>query len=251
MATGSAIEWTEASWNPITGCTKVSTGCKHCYAERMSKRLQAMGSPNYQNGFRLTLHERVLPLPLGWKRPRRIFVNSMSDIFHPDVPDEFIVRMWSIMAQASQHQFQVLTKRPERLASVDRLISWAPNIWMGVSVENCRYLSRADLLRECHAEVKFLSCEPLLGSLVDLDLTGLDWVIAGGESGPGARPMDAKWAKELRDNCAASGVAFFFKQWGGSNKKKTGRSLEGRTWDEFPRANAKERGSLPLIGMEG
>lgn len=234
MAASSSIEWTEATWNPLTGCTKVSPGCKHCYAERMAKRLQAMGHPNYANGFKLTLHEHLLDLPLTWKRPRTIFVNSMSDLFHKDVPVEFIQRVFLTMVRASHHRFQVLTKRPERASELSRILPWAANIWLGTSVENERYVHRIDALRETGAKIKFLSLEPLLGPLPRLDLRGIDWVIVGGESGPRARPLDPAWVIEIRDQCVSAGVPFFFKQWGGTNKKRTGRLLEGRTWDEMP-----------------
>ncbi len=234
MATNSAIEWTEATWNPVTGCNKVSPGCKHCYAERMAKRLKAMGVPNYRNGFKVTLQEQMLELPLKWKKPRTIFVNSMSDLFHKDVPVDFIRRVFDVMVQAEWHQFQVLTKRSERLAELSPILSWAPNIWMGVSVENETYVSRIDDLRRSSADVKFLSLEPLLGPLPNLDLRDIDWVIVGGESGPGARPMDAEWVTDLRDQCKAADVPFFFKQWGGVQKGKNGRELEGQTYSELP-----------------
>jgi protein gp37 len=233
MAT-SKIEWTESTWNPLTGCTKVSPGCKHCYAERMARRLQAMGQPNYRNGFKLTIHEHVLELPLHWKQPQTIFVNSMSDLFHEDVPLEFIQKAFEIMRQAHWHTFQVLTKRSARLVELDKELDWPDNVWMGVSVENAKYTFRIDHLRETHARIKFLSLEPLLGPLFNLDLDYIDWVIVGGESGPRARPMDRSWVTDIRDQCLGVGVPFFFKQWGGVNKKKTGRELEGRTWDELP-----------------
>jgi protein gp37 len=233
MATGSTIEWTEATWNPVTGCDKISPGCKHCYAERMSRRLQAMGQSNYRNGFDLTLQPNMLELPLRWRKPKTIFVNSMSDLFHKDVPTAFVQRVFAIMREAHWHRFQVLTKRADRLAALDRELTWTSNIWMGVSVESMKYARRIDDLRRTHAAVKFLSLEPLLGPL-DLDLTGIHWAIVGGESGPKARPMKAEWVTSLRDQCARSHVPFFFKQWGGFNKKKTGRELEGRTWNEMP-----------------
>ncbi len=234
MATNSSIEWTEATWNPLTGCTKVSAGCKHCYAERMAKRLKAMGSPNYQNGFKLTLQPQMLNVPYTWRKPRKVFVNSMSDLMHPEVPDEYIVQVFEVMNDNLQHRFQLLTKRPERLASIEHLVSWTANIWMGVTVENDRFLSRVDLLRDCGAEVKFLSLEPLLGPLSDLALNEIDWAIVGGESGPKARPMEAWWATELRDKCVESSVPFFFKQWGGVQKHRHGRLLEGREWNQIP-----------------
>jgi protein gp37 len=234
MAQGSGIEWTESTWNPVTGCTKVSPGCKHCYAERMAERLQAMGQRNYRNGFELTLQPHMLELPLRWKKPQVIFVNSMSDLFHDDVPLDYIQRVFGVMRQASWHRFQVLTKRAERLELVHRMLPWPVNVWMGVSVESGRYCYRIDHLRATGAQVKFLSLEPLLGPLPQLDLSGIDWVIVGGESGPGARPMDPAWVLDLRDQCLAAGVPFFFKQWGGPQKKRAGRMLDGRTWDQMP-----------------
>lgn len=230
----SSIEWTESTWNPLTGCTKISPGCKFCYAERMAKRLQGMKQPRYANGFELTLHEDVLELPLSWRKPQRIFVNSMSDMFHKDVPESFIQNTFDVMRRAAWHQFQVLTKRSDRLLELSPAIAWPRNVWMGVSVERQDYMSRIDDLRGTGAAVKFLSLEPLLGPLRDLDLGGIDWVIVGGESGPGARPMDEQWVLDIRAQCRAAGVPFFFKQWGGFNKKKSGRLLEGRTWDEWP-----------------
>lgn len=234
MGDNSSIEWTEATWNPLTGCTKISPGRKHCYAERMAKRLQAMGQPNYTHGFRLTLHESMLDAPLHWKRPRRIFVNSMSDLFHRDVPEAFILRVFETMNLAHHHRYQVLTKRSERLRGLSAGLPWAPHIWMGVTVEHADYAHRIDDLRETEAHLKFLSLEPLLGPLPQLDLTGTDWVVVGGESGPKARPMDPEWVRDIRDRCAAWGVPFFFKQWGGVNKKKAGRELDGRAWEEMP-----------------
>lgn len=233
MAT-SKIEWTESTWNPLTGCTKVSPGCKHCYAERMALRLQAMGQPNYRNGFKLTMHTHVLDLPLGWKQSLMIFVNSMSDLFHEEVPEEFIQRVFDVMRRAHWHTFQILTKRSTRLSELDKVLIWPENVWMGVSVEDDRYAFRIDHLRRTHAQIKFLSLEPLLGPLPHLNLEGIHWVIVGGESGPKARPMDRSWVIDIRDQCQRAGVPFFFKQWGGINKKKTGRLLEGRTWDELP-----------------
>jgi protein gp37 len=234
VATKSAIEWTESTWNPLTGCTKISPGCKHCYAERMALRLQAMGQPNYVRGFDLALHETALELPLRWKKPQTIFVNSMSDLFHKAVPVEFILKAFDVMGRADWHRYQILTKRSERLRELSPLLPWKPQIWMGVSVENLEYVHRIERLRETGAHVKFLSLEPLLGPLPGLNLRGIDWVIAGGESGPGARPMDPAWVCEIRDQCLDAGVPFFFKQWGGTRKKKAGRELEGRTWDEMP-----------------
>jgi len=230
----SQIEWTESTWNPVTGCTKISPGCKHCYAERMAWRLQAMGQPNYTNGFEVTLHEHMLSRPLEWKKPQTIFVNSMSDLFHKDVPLEFIQKVFAVMQQAHWHQFQVLTKRSERLLELSQYLEWTPNVWMGVSVESEKYTFRIDHLRQTGAMVKFLSLEPLLGPLPSLDLTGVDWVIVGGESGPGARPLKREWVTDIRDQCQRVKVPFFFKQWGGVRKKQRGRELEGRTWDEMP-----------------
>lgn len=234
--TKSKIEWTQSTWNPITGCTKVSPGCKFCYAERMAKRLQAMGKPAYQNGFQVTIHEELFEYPLQLKSPRLIFVNSMSDLFHEKVPDDVILRLFDVMNRASWHTFQVLTKRAERLSQFSPSVQWADNIWAGVSVENADYLHRIDCLRATGAKVKFLSLEPLLGPLSNLNLTGIDWVIVGGESGPGARKMEPSWATEIRDACIQQAVPFFFKQWGGTNKKKNGRMLDDRTWDELPTA---------------
>jgi protein gp37 len=235
MAQGSGIEWTESTWNPVTGCTKISPGCKHCYAERMAERLQAIGQENYRNGFRLTLQPRMLELPLRWKKPQTIFVNSMSDLFHKDIPLDYIQRVFDVMRRAHWHRFQVLTKRSERLVRINAALEWAPNIWMGVSVESDQYRSRIDELRATRALLKFLSLEPLLGPLHGLDLRSIDWVIVGGESGPQARPMDPAWASDLRDQCRRAEVPFFFKQWGGRNKKKAGRMLEGRTWNQMPK----------------
>ncbi len=234
MALGSGIEWTESTWNPVTGCNKISPGCKYCYAERMAERLQAMGQPNYRNGFELTLQPQMLELPLQWKKPQTIFVNSMSDLFHKDVLLEYIQRVFDVMRRAHWHRFQVLTKRADRLAELSPEIEWPNNVWMGVSVENANYVGRIDDLRTTGAAVKFLSLEPLLGPLPKLKLKGIDWVIVGGESGSCARPMAPEWATDIRDQCAKAGVAFFFKQWGGKNKKKAGRVLEGKTYDAMP-----------------
>ncbi len=235
MSTRSSIEWTESTWNPLTGCTKISPGCKNCYAERMSLRLQAMGQANYTNGFNLTLHEQALQLPLSWKRPQMIFVNSMSDLFHRDVPLEFVQRVFDVMQQASWHVFQVLTKRSQRLAELNAYLDWPPNVWMGVSVENNDYTFRIDHLRQTSACIKFLSLEPLLGPLLNLDLSGIDWVIVGGESGPFSRRLEKEWVLGIRDQCLRQNVPFFFKQWGGFNKKVAGRMLDGATWDQMPR----------------
>jgi protein gp37 len=228
------IEWAEASWNPVTGCDKISSGCMNCYAERMAFRLQTMGNPNYTKGFTVAPHPQLLNLPLAWRAPRVIFVNSMSDLFHKGVSDEFILQVFDIMGRASWHTFQILTKRSDRLKDLSPRLPWRDNIWMGVSVENRDCAFRIDDLRQCAASVKFLSCEPLLGPLGELDLENIDWLIVGGESGPGARPIRKDWVVSLRDQCVTKGIPFFFKQWGGTNKKKSGRSLEGRFWDETP-----------------
>jgi len=234
MALSSSIEWTESTWNPLTGCTKISPGCANCYAERMALRLRAMGNLNYANGFAITMHEDTLELPLKWRRPQTIFVNSMSDLFHENVPDEFIFRVFDVMRHADWHRFQILTKRSERLLDLSQQLSWMPNIWMGVSVEDQRHAYRIDHLRRTGAHVKFLSLEPLLGPISSLSLETIDWVIVGGESGPRSRPMKERWVIDIRNQCQEAKVPFFFKQWGGMNKKKNGRELEGRTWDEMP-----------------
>jgi protein gp37 len=234
MGMNSQIEWTESTWNPVTGCTKISSGCAHCYAERMARRLKAMGQPNYRNGFRVTVHQHALALPLSWKKPQVIFVNSMSDLFHEDVPVDFILRVFDVMQRSHWHLFQVLTKRSARLAEMAPLLPWPGNVWIGVTVESTEYVDRIDDLRSVSAAVRFLSLEPLLAPLPGLDLEGIDWVIVGGESGPGARPMAEAWALDIRDQCHRAGVPFFFKQWGGKNKKKAGRLLDGRTWDQMP-----------------
>jgi len=236
MATNSHIEWTDATWNPVTGCSKISPGCKHCYAERLANRLQAMGQKNYRNGFEVTLQPQMLELPLKWKTPKRIFVNSMSDLFHQEVPLSYIQGVFAVMRRAHWHQYQVLTKRAERLSELSVRLAWTSQIWMGVSVENENYLERIDHLRNTGAHIKFLSLEPLLGPLRKINLRGIDWVIVGGESGPGARPVDPAWVLDIRDQCARALVPFFFKQWGGVQKKRAGRTLEGRTWDEMPEA---------------
>jgi protein gp37 len=235
MATKSAIEWTDFTWNPLTGCNKISAGCKNCYADRMAKRLKAMGVAKYANGFELTLHENVIEEPLKWRDPRTVFVNSMSDMFHEDVPFNFINRIFNVMYQASIHTFQVLTKRSKRLLELSPRINWPNNVWMGVSVENSINQFRIDHLRETGAHIKFLSLEPLLGPLKNLDLQGIDWVIVGGESGPRARQVKEEWIINIRDQCMETGVPFFFKQWGGVQKKRNGRQLHGRTWDDLPK----------------
>ncbi len=233
MAENSSIEWTDATWNFLTGCSHISPGCDHCYAEALSKRLKATGAHRYRNGFDLTFHPEVLRLPLSWRRPRRIFVNSMSDLFHEDVPIDWIRQGFEVMAATPQHTYQILTKRADRVRRLAPQLDWPPNVWMGVSVENQVFAFRAKRLAEVPAAVRFLSVEPLLGP-VTLDLTGIHWVIVGGESGPHARPMDLAWARSVRDQCIARGVAFFFKQWGGRTPKAGGRLLDGRLWDELP-----------------
>jgi protein gp37 len=234
VGVNSSIEWTEATWNPVTGCTKISPGCKHCYAERMALRLKAMGQKNYANGFDLSLHEHALDIPLKWKKPQVIFVNSMSDLFHKDVPFDFILRVFEVMQQASWHRFQVLTKRSDRLLELSTRLPWPSHVWMGVSVENADYTFRIEHLRQTSAQIKFLSLEPLLGPISNLNLRGIDWVIVGGESGPGARAMSESWVVSIRDQCLSAKVPFFFKQWGGVNKKRAGRTLCGQTWEQMP-----------------
>lgn len=233
MAGLSKIEWTEATWNPVTGCDKISPGCKNCYAERLALRLQAAGTVQYTNGFQLTLHPEVLERPIGWKKPKLIFVNSMSDLFHKDIPTEFIKRVFSVMQASYQHQFQILTKRAERILELNDHLVWGDNVWMGVSVESNDYLKRIDYLKRTSAKIKFLSLEPLLGPLPRLDLAGIDWVIVGGESGPHSRPMKPQWVRQIRAQCVAAKVPFFFKQWGGVFKTRTGRTLDGRTWNQM------------------
>lgn len=249
MARKTKIEWTEMTWNPVTGCTKVSPGCTHCYAETMAKRLKAMGSPRYQQGFKLTLQEDLVDLPLHWKVPRKIFVNSMSDLFHKDVPLDYIKRVFDTMAKCPQHQFQVLTKRAERLAEVGSQLDWRENIWMGVSIETQAYAYRAELLRAVPAHIRFLSIEPLLGPITKLPLKGIHWVIVGGESGPGSRPMDRAWVEDIFRQCRKHGVPFFFKQWGGVQKHVTGRKLFGKIFNEMPQPPKARRSlSLPILG---
>lgn len=239
----SAIEWTDKVWNPTTGCDRVSPGCDHCYALTLAKRLKGMGSSKYQAdgdprtsgpGFALTLHHDVLDAPRSWRTPRRVFVNSMSDLFHPKVPLDFVRQVFDVMRDTPQHQYQVLTKRPIRVARWADRIEWPANVWMGTSVENADYTDRIDHLRRVPAAVRFLSLEPLLGPVADIDLTGIDWVIVGGESGPSARPVDADWVRGVRDAATAAGIPFFFKQWGGRTPKAGGRDLDGRNWDEYP-----------------
>lgn len=234
MSTASAIEWTDTTWNPVTGCDKVSPGCKNCYAERMARRLHAMGQPRYANGFKVTLHEQSLLEPSTWKRSRKVFVNSMSDLFHESVPLDFIKRVFDVMTNHPQHTFQVLTKRSARLSSLAPELPWPSNVWMGVSVESNGYYSRIHDLMRVPAHVRFLSCEPLLSELPDLPLSGVHWVIVGGESGPRSRPMAQSWVSGILEQCRQHDVPFFFKQWGGTRKKKTGRELYGATYDEYP-----------------
>ncbi|MEM7124905.1 MAG: phage Gp37/Gp68 family protein [Chloroflexota bacterium] len=234
MATHSQIEWTEMTWNPVTGCNKISQGCKYCYAERMAKRLKAMKQPRYRNGFQVTLHEDLIDKPRRWIKSRVVFVNSMSDLFHEDVPLEFIEKVFNTMIECPQHTFQVLTKRGKRLRELGSSLPWADNIWMGVSVEDNKVVHRIKDLQNVPAKVRFLSCEPLIGPLDNLPLEGIHWAIVGGESGPGARPMESNWVESILAQCRASDVAFFFKQWGGVRKKSTGRMLHGRTYDELP-----------------
>lgn len=231
MATISSIEWTDVTWNPVTGCTKVSQGCKHCYAERLAKRF--WGIRDFTD---VQLHEERIQQPLHWRQPRIVFVNSMSDLFHEQVPDEAIARIFDVMARSDRHTFQVLTKRSDRLRDMARSLRWPANVWVGVSIENSRVLHRVEDLRTVPAHVRFLSCEPLIGPLNGLRLKGIDWVIVGGESGPGARPMLRAWVDSIQKKCRTAGIPFFFKQWGGVHKAKRGRLLGGRTYDEMPRA---------------
>jgi protein gp37 len=230
----STIEWTEMTWNPTTGCSKISAGCKYCYAEVMTRRLMAMGIEKYKNGFEVAVHEDALHIPYTWKKPKVVFVNSMSDLFHSEVPVGFIEKVFEVMNNTPQHTYQVLTKRAERLFELHHRFNWTPNIWMGVSVENEKVIDRIDFLRETNAVVKFLSCEPLIGSLRNMNLTNIDWAIVGGESGRKARPIKEEWVLDILSQCESSNVKFFFKQWGGTNKKKAGRQLLGRTYDDMP-----------------
>lgn len=235
----SSIEWTEMTWNPTTGCNKVSAGCKFCYAEVMAKRLKAMGVEKYSTGFELAIHEDELKTPYTWKKSKMVFVNSMSDLFHKDVPIEFIQKVFRVMKENPQHVFQILTKRADLLLYYDKegLLEWSHNIWMGVSVENKTFMKRIDLLRQTNARTKFLSCEPLIGQLPNMNLKGIDWVIVGGESGRTPRPMKKEWVVDIKEQCQNSDVAFFFKQWGGTNKKKTGNLLDGEKYLEMPELN--------------
>lgn len=230
----SSIEWTNKTWNPVTGCTEVSPGCDHCYARVMANRLQAMGQSHYANGFEVTLHEDFLELPLTWKKPQRIFVNSMSDLFHKDIPDWYIAKVFETMRMAHWHTFQVLTKRPSRAALMAHKLYWTPNIWLGTSIENNDYIWRADKLRVIPAAIRFISAEPLLEELTDLSLVGISWLIAGAESGHGARPMDEDWVRHLRDQCQSAGTAFFYKQNAIRGKKLPLPELDGRVWNEYP-----------------
>lgn len=251
MADHSAIEWTEATWNPVTGCTKVSPGCAHCYAETFAERWRGIPGHPYEQGFDLRLWPGRMELPLEWRRPRRIFVNSMSDLFHEDIPEDFIAQIFDVMVRADWHVFQILTKRPERLAELAPRLPWPENVWMGVTIENNRWVGRADLLRTVPSAVRFISAEPLLSGLPDLDLTGVDWLIAGGESGPKNRPPEAEWFLDLRDRCISENVAFFFKQWGGRTPKAGGRLLEGIEWSEMPTADRRWPVSVEDLAKAG
>jgi len=234
MSFSSKIEWTEATWNPVTGCSKVSLGCQNCYAERLAARLKAMGNPRYANGFNITLHNDLIELPLKWKTPRIIFVNSMSDLFHEEVPLSFIVKVFEIMAKADKHVFQILTKRSKRMLELSSKITWPNNVWMGVTVESQKYTDRILDLRKIPSIIKFLSIEPMLSPISQLDLNNINWVVVGGESGPGCRPIETEWVRSIKEQCNNASVPFFFKQWGGVKKHVTGRLLDGRTWDEMP-----------------
>ena len=236
MSGKTKIEWTECSWNPITGCSKISDGCKNCYAERLSKRLVAMKNPRYINGFDVTIHSDLIEAPKKWKTPRKIFVNSMSDLFQEKVPEQTILDIFETMNDCPQHQFQILTKRPERLKELNPKINWTSNIWMGVTVESHKYLDRINYLRDSNAKIKFVSAEPLLDDLIGLDLLGIDWIIVGGESGPGARKMEKQWVDNIKTVARQNKTAFFFKQWGGTNKKKNGRELDGKIYSEYPQS---------------
>lgn len=234
MSLNSSIEWTDATWNPVTGCVEVSPGCDHCYARTFAERFRGVTGHPYEQGFDLRLWPSRLEYPLHWRKPRRIFVNSMSDLFHKDVPDEFVRQVFSVMSRASWHNFQVLTKRPQRLARLASTLPWPSHIWIGTSIESDEFVWRADYLRQVPAPIRFISAEPLLGPLPSLQLAGIQWLITGGESGPGHRPCDPDWVRSLRDRCQQAGVAFFHKQWGGRTPKAGGRELDGHTWDEYP-----------------
>ena len=243
----SKIEWTESTWNPVTGCTKISDGCVNCYACIMAKRLQSMGNPRYKNGFDLTLHEDLIDLPLYWKKSKIIFVNSMSDLFHEDIPFDFIRKIFDVMNKTPWHNYQILTKRSKRLAEVSNLLKWTPNIWQGVTIENDKVIDRINDLKLTPAHIKFLSLEPLIGPLDDLDLVGIHWVIVGGESGPNSRPMKVEWVRSIRDYCVEYNIPFFFKQWGGPRKHLTGRTLDNKTWDQYPEMSTIE---VPTDGYQ-
>ena len=246
LADGTGIQWTDATWNPTTGCSKVSPGCKNCYAERLASRLQKMGNPKYRNGFDFTTHSRTLDLPLKWKKPRKIFVNSMSDLFHESMPLDFLKRCFDVMVEANWHVFQILTKRPQRLQSFAQAYGRLPDhVWIGTSVELAMFKKRIDLLRETLAKIRFVSFEPLLGPLGEIDLTGISWAIVGGESGPNHRPVQSDWVKDIRRQCFKQGVAFFFKQWGGRTPKSGGRLLDGREWNQYPSSQGQPM-TLPL-----
>lgn len=247
MPQKSSIEWTNSTWNPVTGCDKVSPGCEHCYADRMAKRLQAMGVEKYRNGFDVTIHPEVLDAPHQLKKPQIIFVNSMSDLFHEKIPFEFLEQIFDVMKRCPQHIFQILTKRSKRLKRLHKNLNWPDNVWMGVTVESSHYLYRINDLRGANATMKFLSLEPLLGPLVDINLENIDWVVVGGESGPGARPMKEEWILDIKKQCRQQKTAFFFKQWGGVNKKKTGRRLKGKTWEEMPACPQLEGTQIQLF----
>lgn len=247
MGMKSSIEWTESTWNPVTGCTKISSGCKNCYAERMAIRLHAMGLANYVNSFKPTIHENALDLPFKWKKPQTIFVNSMSDLFHENVPDEFIIKVFDMMIRANWHRYQILTKRSERLLEINSCLPWKHNIWMGVTVENQECTFRIEHLRKTGAHLKFLSLEPLLEPLPNLDLKGIDWVIVGGESGPGARIIRKNWVVDICEQCRENNIPFFFKQWGGINKKKAGRRLNGKVWKQMPLISVSQQEELVFV----
>ena len=233
------IQWSYSTWNPVTGCSKISPGCKNCYAEKIAKRLESMGQKKYKHGFKLTLHENTLDKPLKMKKPHKIFVNSMSDLFHKDVPFDFIEKIFKIMNRAQRHQFQILTKRSKRLLAIADKLKWTPNIWMGVSVENNNYKYRIDNLQKTGSFIKFICFEPLLGFVENPDFSNIDWVIAGGESGVGSRRVKEEWILKIRDSCIRQNVPFFFKQWGGVDRKKSGRILQGKLWEQFPDVEGK------------
>ena len=245
MSSARGIGWAEESWNPTTGCTKISPGCAHCWAERMAWRLQGMGQKRYVSGFRVTTHADLLEKPLHWAKPRLVYVSFMGDLFHDEVPDEFIERVFDVMVRSPQHRFHLLTKRPERLAAMSSRLPWPAKVWAGVTVEDAAHRGRADWLRQTGAAVKYLVLEPLLGPVDAIDLSGIDWVILGGESGPGARPVHIDWVRSVRDQCLDAGVPFYFKQWGGVRRKETGRELDGRLWSERP----QDAGQLALEGI--